>query len=267
VACSDGGGKPRRSPSPVTAASGGVYPHRLLPLLALLLAGCADCRFLKQACPRPPDPQAAAERPTPDAAYRIGCPDVLEVTFADHPEWDVYASVDLDGRLPLEQPGKPRAEGRTLDDVRRELAQLAGVSPERVGVRLAAPRSSHVYLHGPIRGRARVVPYQGPEPVIDFLKRIGGLPPGSKLSQVYVIRPNVAGGGRPEVFPVDVPGVLIANDQRTNVPLRPSDEVYVGETTRSVFARILPDWMAPVYCRLTGLLPESWWPLSRTRAP
>ncbi len=235
--------------------------------LTFLLAGCADCKFLSQKCPQPPDPQLAAETPAPDIAYRIGCPDVLEVTFADHPDWDVYAAVDLDGRLPLDHPGSPRVEGRTLEDVRCEIAGLAGVQPERVEVLLAAPRSSHIYLHGPIRGRSRVIPYQGPEPVIDFLKRVGGLPPGSKLNQVYVVRPNIANGSQPEVFRVDVAGVLVDRDSRTNVPLKPSDEVYVGETTRSVFARILPDWLGRLYRQFTGLLPDEWWPLTRARGP
>jgi protein involved in polysaccharide export with SLBB domain len=232
-----------------------------------LVAGCADCKFLSQKCPQPADPHLAAATPAPDAAYRIGCPDVLEVSFADFPMWDVLASVDLDGRLPLQSPGNPRAEGRTLADVRHELARLAGVPPERVSVRLAAPRSSRVYLHGPIRGRTRVVPYQGPEPVIDFLTRVGGLPPGSKLSEVYVVRPNIASGARPEVFRVDVPAVLIDENPTTNVPLMPSDEVYVGETSRSVFARVLPDWLGPAYRRLTGLLPDDWWPFGKTRRP
>jgi protein involved in polysaccharide export with SLBB domain len=236
-------------------------------VLSCLAAGCADCRFLSQKCPQPLDREAAATTPAPDAAYRIACPDVLEVSFADFPGWDALASVDLDGRLPLQSPGSPRVEGQTLDDVRRDLARLAGVAPERVEVRLAAPRSSRVYLHGPIRGRTRVVPYQGPEPVIDFLTRVGGLPPGSKLSQVYIIRPNVASGEEPEVFRVNVPAVLIDGDPATNFPLRPSDEVYIGETSRSVFSRVLPDWLGIVYRRVTGLLPDDWWPYSRTRRP
>ncbi len=206
-------------------------------------------------------------RPVPDVGYRIGCPDVLEISFADRPEWDVYAAVDLDGRLRLEAPGQPTAEGRTLDSLRDELARLAGTDPERVSVQLAAARSSRVYVHGPIRGRSRVVPYVGPEPVIDFLKRTGGLPPGSKLNQVYVVRPNVAIGGRPEVFPVDVTAVLIKDDHTTNVPLKPSDVVYVGETTRSVFSRIVPDWLSPAYCRFTGLFPEHWWPFTHLNLP
>jgi polysaccharide export outer membrane protein len=237
-------------------------------LACVLFAGCADCKFLRKTCPTPPDPSAAAHLPAPDTAYRIGCPDVLEVAFADRPEWDVFASVDLDGRVLLAHPGSPRVEGRTLDDVRHELARLAGTDPDNVTVRLAAARSSRVFLHGPIRGRCRVVPYQGPETVTDFLKRVGGLPPGSKLNQVYVVRPNVATGKRPEVFQVDVAAVLADQDPATNVPLMPSDEVYVGETKRSVIARILPDWLGPLYRRLSGLLPEDWWPwTTRPRTP
>src|SRR5687768_5136141 len=160
-----------------------------LAVLLPLLAGCADVKFLRTTSPPPPDPKAAAEAPAPDAAYRVGCPDVLAVVFPDRPEWDAVVSVDLDGRLPLEDPGSPRVEGLTVEQVRDELARLAGVQPERVEVALAAPRAARVFLHGPIRGRTRAVPYQGPEPVIDFLKRVGGLPPGSKLNQVYVVRP------------------------------------------------------------------------------
>jgi protein involved in polysaccharide export with SLBB domain len=239
----------------------------LAPALTLALAGCADCRFLSHKCPQPRDPQAAAEAPAPDTAYRVGCPDVLDVSFADVPGWNALAAVDLDGRLPLQSPGSVRAEGRTLPEIRDDLARVAGVPPERVSVYLAAPRSSRVFVHGPIRGRTRIVPYQGPEPVIDFLSRIGGLPPGSKLNQVYVVRPNVAAGGKPEVFRVDVPAVLIDGNTTTNVLVKPSDEVYIGETSRSVFARVLPDWLGPIYRRLTGLMPDEWWPFSKTRRP
>jgi len=49
------------------------------------------------------------------------------------------------------------------------------------------------------------------------------------------------------------------------VPLRPSDQVYVGETHRSSFSRLLPDWLRPLYRKLAGLLPEEWRPFARNR--
>lgn len=230
---------------------------------ALAVTGCTNSRLVHRNYPQPADPDVAATAPAPDVRYRVGCPDVLEIAFADHPEWDAYAAVDLDGRLALERPGPTRAEGRTLDEVRDELARLAADAPDRVRVALASPRSQQVYIHGPVRGRTRVVPYQGPEPVIDFLKRVGGLPPGSRLNQVYIVRPNVAAGRPPEVFRVDVPAVLVDDDQESNFPLRPSDQIYVGETRFSALSRVLPHWLGTAYRRVTGLLPDDWWPFGR----
>jgi len=236
-------------------------------LLAALGAGCTNAQLLREKCPQPRDPKAAAEAPAPAAAYLVACPDVLQVTFADRPEWDAVAVVDVDGRLPLDEPGAPRVEGRTLEQVRHELAALASVVPERVSVTLAAPRSARVIVYGPVRGKARAVPYQGPEPVIDFLNRVGGLPPGSKLNEVYVVRPNVAAAARPQVFRVNAPEVLVDGDPRTNVILQPDDQVYIGETRGSSLSRLLPDWMGTVYRRATGLLPDVWWSLSHPKPP
>ncbi len=111
------------------------------------------------------------------------------------------------------------------------------------------------------------MPFQGSEPVLDFLKRVGGLPPGSRLNQVYVVRPNVAAAGRPQVFRVDVPAVLVDGDGRTNVLLQADDQVYVGETKRSSLSRLMPDWLGTAYRRVTGLLPDDWWPFAKKTYP
>lgn len=227
----------------------------------VLVVGCADARFLRRTCPTPSDPAAAAKTPAPATDYRVGCPDVLEVTVLDRPEWDAVAAVDLDGRLPIAD--RPRVEGLTLDEARDAVAEAAGVPVDGVHLALAAPRGGRVYVHGPVRGRTRVVPYQGPEPVVAFLRRVGGLPPGSELSSVYVVRPNVAAGGRAEVFRVNAAAVLLDEDQTTNVTLRPSDQVYVGETKGSSLSRALPSWLGPAYRQFLGLLPDDWWPFTR----
>ena len=239
------------------------FPGKVVAAAAagLFVAGCADARFLRRTCPAPPDPAAAAKAPAPAADYRIGCPDVVEVTVPDRPEWDAVAAVDLDGRLPVGL--RPRVEGLTLDEAREAIAAAAGVPADGVHLALAAPRGGRVYVHGPVRGRTRVVPYQGPEPVVEFLRRTGGLPPGSELGSVYVVRPNVAAGGRAEVFRVNAPAVLLDEDQATNVVLRPSDQVYVGETRGSAFSRVLPSWLGPAYRQLLGLVPDDWWPFAR----
>ncbi|MBY0455939.1 MAG: hypothetical protein K2V38_01230 [Gemmataceae bacterium] len=236
----------------------------------VLGVGCADTQLLRRACPAPADPTGphlAGERPAPLAEYRVGCPDVLAVRFLDRPERDAVGVVAVDGRLPLPEPGDVRADGRTLAEIKADLATQAGCDPSRVEVTLEAARSAKVVVYGPIRGRARVVAYQGPEPVLDFLKRVGGLPPGSKLNQVYVIRPNVTAAARTQVFRVDVPAVLLDGDPRTNVRLQPDDQVYIGETRLSRLSRLLPDWLGTAYRRLTGLLPDDWRRLTQPRCP
>jgi protein involved in polysaccharide export with SLBB domain len=230
---------------------------------ATLAAGCANNRLLRQHCPPSSNCPNAAEVPPPSPFYPVGCPDVLAVSFADYPHWDAVAVVDVDGRLPLVQPGNPRVEGKTLDEIRTQLAELAQCPAERVNVSLLAARRARIVIYGPIRGRARAVPYQGPETVTDFLQRNGGLPPGSQLRQVYVIRPNVALGMRPQVFRIDVAAALECGDHPSNIVLQADDQIFIGETLQSRLSRVLPDWLDTIYRRLTGLLPEDWWPFSK----
>jgi protein involved in polysaccharide export with SLBB domain len=226
----------------------------LVPVL--LLAGCADARVFRG----PSDAARAGFRPD-EPAYRFGCGDVLEVTFADRPGWDCLASVGIDGRLPLGEAGTPLAEGATADELRLVVAGRLRLDPERVRVRLADPRAARVYVHGPEANRQRTVPYHGPEPVVEFLWRVGAIKQGSTdLRDVHVVRPNVAVGGRPEVLRVDVEAVALDGDHQTDVTLRPSDQVYVGETRRSRFSRLLPGWLRPFYRKMVGMLPPDGWP-------
>lgn len=186
-------------------------------------------------------------------AYTIGCPDVLAVRFADLPQLDCLCSVDLDGRLPVSAAVRPRVEGGSTDDARRAVAAAVGCDPIRVSVTVAEARTGRVYLFGPEQNRQRVVPHIGAERLVDFLHRSGCSEAGcADWRDVCVVRPNVASGGDPQVFRIDLRAVS-AGDHTTNIPLEPGDQVYVGETRRSSFARLLPDWLKAGYCRLTGL--------------
>lgn len=214
-----------------------------LVAVALLSAGCAETRL----CHAPP---AAL----PEADYRLGCGDVLDLTFADQPGWDAVASVGLDGHLPLGPLGSVPADGRTVAEVHLAVATAAGTDPDRVALALTEARAGRVYLAGPENDTFRAVPYRGPEPAVQFLWRVGAVAPGcSDLRAVTVTRPNVAVGGNPEVIPVDVAAVVRDGDHPSNVRLRSGDTVVIGETWRSWFARRLPDWFTPTYRAMTGL--------------
>lgn len=217
-------------------------------LLVLLAAGCSTTRT--GVPPLAPAPIAAS--------YRIGCPDVLDVSFASQPMSDAIASVDVDGRLPLPGIAPPRVEGLTVSEAREAIAQATNLEIEEVTVSVAEPRSARVIVSGPDNRRATMLPYPGPMPVLDFLRQTGTIPPASsKLNRVYVLRSNVAAGTPPRLFHVDVEAVLLDSDNATNLPLEPNDHVYIGETRRSSLSRLMPDWLKPLYRKLVGLLPES----------
>lgn len=190
--------------------------------------------------------------------YRIGCPDVLEVRFANEPSLDGMVSVDLDGRVPIPGVGRPRVEGHTASEAAASIALMAETASESVTVQVVDSRASQVFVSGPDNRRTRPQPFTGPEPVLDFLRRTGTIPPGaSKLNRVYVLRSNVADGTPPRLYHVDVESVLLDGEDATNLKLEPGDHIYIGETRRSSLSRLLPDWAKPLYRKLVGLLPES----------
>jgi protein involved in polysaccharide export with SLBB domain len=98
-----------------------------------------------------------------------------------------------------------------------------------------------------------VVPYQGPETVIDLLHRVGGITAGAAQDDVRVIRPHVAEGKPPEVLRVDLQAILLRHDGRTNLYLQPQDQIYVGETREFSLSKCIPPWLRPIYETLCGM--------------
>lgn len=225
----------------------------LLPLIAVAVGGCAH------PLGRPPASVSAHAPPPPPPAYTVACPDVLAVSFLDHPHADCLAAVDLNGTLDLGVQGRPRVAGLTPADAASAIATAAGTHPGRVRVELADPRAGRLYIRGPERNRERTVAYHGPERASEFLRRVAALTPGcTDWRDVCVVRPNVAAGERTQVFRPDLEAILVDGDRETDILLQPGDTVYVGETRRSSFARLLPVWAKPWYRAAVGLLPETW---------
>lgn len=189
-------------------------------------------------------------------SYRVGCPDVLEVTVEGRPELSGREEIDPEGRLPLPQLGSPRVEGRTVRQIAQELAIQLGVALGSIRVRVVEYRSQRVFLFGEVSGQQRSLPYQGPETVLDLLQRAGGITPGAEPNDVYVIRANIGSGRRPEVFHVDLRAIVLRKDHRTNIRLLPFDQVHVGETRESYLQRCVPPCLRPLYKLLCHTRPR-----------
>jgi polysaccharide export outer membrane protein len=179
--------------------------------------------------------------------YLVGCPDVLAVEVPGRPDLSGRYTVGPDGRIDLELLGRPRVEGRSPPEIAALLAGQAGLTPTEVRVGVAAYQSQQVYLFGQVTGLQRAVPYQGQETVLDLLRRTGGITPGAAPGEVYVVRTRVAEGQRPEAFHVDLRAIIQNHDERTNIRLRPFDQVHVGETRQARVERSIPLWLRPFH--------------------
>jgi protein involved in polysaccharide export with SLBB domain len=187
--------------------------------------------------------------------YRIGCPDVLEVTVVGRPELSGRFRVRPDGRADLGELGKPRVEGRTVLEVARQVAEALALPEEYVDVRVAEFRSQCLYLFGEVNGLQRSVPYLGQETVLDLLQRVGGITQGAAPEEVYVVRSRVLEGQRPEIFHVDLRAIVVDHDPKTNVRLEPFDQVHVGATRRARLEKCIPPWLRPLFHALCGQFP------------
>ncbi len=165
-------------------------------------------------------------------------PDVLEVRFIEHAQLDCLASVDVDGTIDLGDYGRPIVERCTIEEARQRIANTVGAPLSKVTVKLRQARSQFVYLNGPDRQRMRLVPYAGPETVLEFLNRLE-IPITPEMSSVVVLRGNVAGGGAAEVLRVDLQATATA-DQLT---LQAGDAVYLNDPGPGWWSRHKPNWI------------------------
>jgi polysaccharide biosynthesis/export protein len=201
--------------------------------------------------------QFATTQITQNELYRVGCGDVLQLTFSERPDWDCLCSVDVDGTLPLsESLGRVRVQGLTFEEIKQTIAKSVSIKSSGINITLADARAHYVLVMGPVNNRSRVLPYSGPEPVVNFLVRVGAIQTGtSNNNRIYVVRPNVAVNEKTDIYHVDVDAIVLDSDHETNLNIAPGDKIYVGETRRSSFSRLLPGWMRPIYRKIVGVLP------------
>jgi protein involved in polysaccharide export with SLBB domain len=207
------------------------YP---LALCLGLLAGCISPR--ERFDPPPMSGPASGD-------YRLIFPDAVEIQIAQRSDLSGIFPLSPEGRIDLPALESPRVEGDTLLSLRQRLSNLTGLPPHQISCRIAQFKGQFVYIYGTVKGPPRSISFEGPETVVSLLQRAGGLDPGAALRRVYVVRSNLQRNMQPQVFEVDLHAILKKDDPRSNVTILPLDEVYVGETNRSILFRLLPGWL------------------------
>lgn len=207
----------------------------------VFLGGCAISRErLNRALLA--DRQPGAHTHDLPAHYRVRCSDVLAVQVSNRKEFSGLHTVGLDGRIRLANR-EVEVDGKSTSRIAAAVAREIGTSPEQVQVSVEEHKSQHLYVFGEIDPKHQVVPYHGPETILDFLQRIGGMPEGASFADVRVVRGHVADGHNPEVFHVDLYAIVVKKDLTTNIRLEPSDHIHLGQSQRTRVTCKLPPWL------------------------
>lgn len=224
-------------------------------ILAWFSAGCASKRDqISQALAGSANVVAFREI-SPEETYRLGYQDAVEIIVNGLPELSGRFTINVEGRIEIPYLDNLRVDGETIPGLQRKIAQELKLPCEKIICRVVAHRSRLIYVRGPIEAGDRAVPYQGPENVVNFIRRCGGLLPSANVKDIHVVRSNVSRGTRPQVFTVDLEAIMLKGDPKTNVFLQSFDEVYIGEMPRAKLGRALPKWLRPVYRGCCDLFP------------
>jgi protein involved in polysaccharide export with SLBB domain len=232
--------------------------HLVLLLTLALLVGCGSHRLsLERALLHPA--QGPVERDI-DLHYVLRCPDHLFLDVPTRPEAAGEREIDPSGCITLLPGAVVEVAGLTLPEATRVISRRLGTE---VRCRVIKYNSQHLFLIDPRGATQRSIPYRGPETVVEFLRRAGGLE-GADLDEVTVVRAHVADGRPPEVFEVDLEAILLKKDAQTDIRLAPFDRVYLSQSRSWWLCNCLPPWMRPIVQRLTGTRKTSHFPLAES---
>ena len=208
-------------------------------------------------------------RPAPDCretglgdCYHLACPDRIEIAVAGHPEVGGQFTLDTEGRIDSPALNNLRLDGASSKRVVIMVAHELNVPEENVHCRIVGYESRFITVHGPIEGGDRAIPYVGPETIVDFIRRSGGVLAAADLKEIHVVRGNLALNRQPQIFTVDLQDIFLNGNPQTNIIIEPFDNVWIGELARSKLGKALPKWLRPVYrgfCRVVpALCPKDW---------
>jgi polysaccharide export outer membrane protein len=224
----------------------------LVGLCLALVGGCASTQCqLERALRVDGNPSAHAR--DLEARYQLRCPDLLDVQIDGQPVLSGTHAIEPDGRLHLDEQTAVLVSGKTARESAHAVAGALHLADQTVRLRVAGYNSQSLYLFCEANGVQRVVPYRGPETILDLMQRVGLTSAGVALGDIRVVRAHVADGEPPEVFHIDLSAVLLRHDLQTNLRLEPFDRIYVGQRPSSRMECCVPPVLQPLYRVACGI--------------
>ena len=166
--------------------------------------------------------------PSKEAEYRIAPPDTLTVTVRPEPEIVREIVVRPDGRISFDLIGDVEVRGKTVEEVRSEIAQRLKefiVQPD-VTVALKKSESRTFYVLGEVM-RPGAYPLVGDVTALYALGVAGGSTKFADENDARLVRPSPEGR---LVYPVYFKAITRDGDAQTNYALQPGDVIYMPPT-------------------------------------
>ena len=192
---------------------------RLPPLRRVVVA------FLIVLTPGCTVPVRVPGTPTDQVEYHVAPPDVLTISIRPEPEITRDVLVRPDGRISFDLIGDLFVQGKTLEEIRRDITDQAEkfiLQPD-VTVILSESNSRQYYVFGEVESPG-AYPLVGDVDMVNALASAGGPTQYAKLDAAWLVRPTE---GESVTYQVNFEEITRLGDATTNYELQPGDVVYV----------------------------------------
>jgi len=183
---------------------------RVLALVGLVLAGAGT---------------ATGEDAPATGGYAINPGDILEISIWREEDLQKQVIVRPDGYFSFPLTGDIRAAGRSIEDVRRDVATSVSrfVPDPVVSVAILEPRGSKVYVIGQVN-RAGEYPINRYVDVVQAISMAGGFTPFAQLDNIKILRRQ---GTTQSAIPFAYGDIAAGKRLQQNIVLEPGDTVLV----------------------------------------
>jgi len=157
--------------------------------------------------------------------YTLGTNDVLEIRLWGYPELTRTVVVQPDGMISLPLDGQIDAAGKTLEELRTEIADelkkiLTSLGTDQVSLTLINFGTINISVLGEVKNPG-IYPLTGRADVIKAISAASGLTDKAGLVNATIIR------GNQTILPVDLEKLFLRNDLSQNYTLESGDSLYI----------------------------------------
>jgi polysaccharide export outer membrane protein len=170
-------------------------------------------------------PAAATPAATDVGSYGVNPGDILEISVWKEEDLLKQVVVRPDGYFSFPLTGDIRAEGRTVEDVRRDVASRVSrfVPDPVVSVAVLEPRGSKVYVIGQVN-RPGEYPVTRFVDVVQAVSMASGFTPFAQLDSIKILRRE---GDTQIAIPFSYGDIAAGKRLQQNIVLVPGDTVLV----------------------------------------